>query len=326
MINIAVLGYGNIGGGVVDIIEQNSKYISDRTGQEVNVKYIIDIRDFKGHKYESKIIKDFNIALNDPEVSIVVEAIGGSHPAYDFTLASLKVGKSVVSSNKETVANFGAELLRVAKENNVKYLFEASVGGGIPIIRPLATSLAGNAVERIDGILNGTSNYILTQMERRGISMEEALKEAQANGYAEANPSADIEGTDSCRKICILAAMAYGVIIPYETVPTKGITDVTAEMIAEAKKNGKRIRLIATAEMSEDGKPSLSVAPREITEDNPLYNISDVFNGILVRGNAVGDVMFYGRGAGAMPTASAVLADIIDVITDDGVAPVWHTL
>jgi len=326
MINIAVLGFGTIGGGVVDIIEDNRKYIAQKTGEDVNVKYIIDIRDFSGHKYESKIIKDFNIVLSDPEVSIVVEAIGGSHPAYDFTLASLKAGKSVVSSNKETVANFGAELLKVAKENNVKYLFEASVGGGIPIIRPLATSLAGNAVERIDGILNGTSNYILTQMERRGISMETALKEAQAEGYAEANPAADIEGTDSCRKICILAAMAYGVIIPYETVPTKGITDVTPEMIAAAAKNGKKIRLIASAELGEDGKINLSVAPREIGEDNPLYNVNDVFNGILVRGNAVGDVMFYGRGAGAKPTASAVLADIIDVISDEGVAPVWKTI
>ncbi len=323
MINIAVLGYGNIGGGVVDIIEQNEKYIEERTGTPVNIKYIIDIRDFSGHKYESKIIKDFNIALNDPEVFIVVEAIGGSHPAYDFTLAALKAKKSVVSSNKETVANFGEELLRVAKENNVKYLFEASVGGGIPIIRPLATSFAGNAVERIDGILNGTSNYILTQMEQRGISMEEALKEAQAEGYAEANPAADIEGTDSCRKICILAAMAYGKIINYETVPTTGITAITKEKVAEAKANGKKIRLIASAELDANGNPSLCVAPRELTADNPLYNIDGVFNGILVKGNAVGDVMFYGRGAGAMPTASAVLADIIDVISGEGVAPVW---
>jgi len=186
-----------------------------------------------------------------------------------------------------------------------------------------STSLAGNAVERIDGILNGTSNYILTQMEKRGLSMEDALKEAQAEGYAEADPTADIEGFDSCRKICILAAMAYGILTPYETVPTKGITGITAEMIKTAAENGKKIRLIASAEMGEDGKVKLEVAPRELTEDNPLYNIDGVFNGILVRGNAVGDVMFYGRGAGAMPTASAVLADILDILSGEAAAPIW---
>ena len=323
MIQIAVVGFGNIGGGVVELIEQNKKYICQKLGTELNVKYIVDIRDFSGHKYEKKIVKDFDIVLNDPEVSIVVEAIGGSHPAFDFSYAALKAKKSVVTSNKETVANFGEILLETAKENGVRYLFEASVGGGIPIIRPLATCLAGNAVERIDGILNGTCNYILTQMENRGLSMEDALKEAQAEGYAEANPAADIEGIDSRRKICILAAMAYGVIAPETAVKTTGITGVTAGDIRSAAERGHRIRLIASASLKENGLPELEVAPREIGPDNPLYGVEGVFNGILVHGNAVGDLMFYGRGAGAMPTASAVLADIIDVVSGEGAAPEW---
>ncbi len=323
MINIAVVGYGTIGGGVVDIVEQNQKYIREKLGEELNVKYIVDIRDFSGHKYEKKIIRDFGVVLNDDEVSVVVEAIGGSHPAFDFSSAALKAKKHVVTSNKETVANFGEILLQTAKENGVRYLFEASVGGGIPIIRPLSACLAGNAVERIDGILNGTCNYILTQMETCGLSMEEALKEAQAEGYAEANPAADIEGIDARRKICILAAMAFGVIAPETAVRTTGITGVTAEDIRRAAEKGRRIRLIAGASLNEKGLPVLEVAPREIGPDNPLYGVEGVFNAILVHGNAVGALMFYGRGAGAMPTASAVLADIIAALSGEGGAPEW---
>jgi Homoserine dehydrogenase len=314
MVNIAILGFGVIGSGVADIISQNYELIKKHVIDDINIKYIVDLRDFKGHKLESKFTKDFKVVLNDPDVSVVIEMIGGSHPAYDFSLAALNAGKSVITSNKEVVANFGHELIAAADANNVKYMFEASVGGGIPIIRPISTSLAGNEIYEITGILNGTSNYILTQMELHNKSMADALKEAQEKGYAEADPSADIEGFDTCRKICILAGLAFGKLIPTSFVSVKGISDITLEDIENAKAENCAIKLLGRAVKLDTGKIHVSVAPYKVRKDNPLANINDVYNGILVRGDSFGDVMFYGKGAGSLPTASAVLSDLIEII------------
>lgn len=314
MIKIAVIGFGNIGGGLVELVERNKELISRDCGCEVEIKYIVDIRDFTGHPLESKIIKDFNIVLNDPEISVVAEMIGGSHPAFDFSVAALKAGKHVVSSNKEVVANFGEVLLKTAAENNVAYLFEAAVGGAIPIIRPMRESLSSDKVLSIDGILNGTTNYILTRMISGGKSFDEALSEAQKLGYAEADPSADVDGIDTCRKICILSALAYGTIYPSELVSTEGIRNITLRDVSDAAEFRSFIKLIAHTSKNADGKIMISVAPRFVPFKNPLSNVSDVFNGILVSGEAVGDLMFYGRGAGRIPTAGAVLADIVEII------------
>ena len=314
MVNIAILGFGVIGSGVADIISQNYELIKKHVLEDINIKYIVDLREFKGHKLESRFTKDFKVVLNDPEVSVVIEMIGGSRPAYDFSLAALNAGKHVITSNKEVVANFGHELIEAADKNNVKYMFEASVGGGIPIIRPLSSSLVGNEIYEISGILNGTSNYILTQMETQNKSLDEALAEAQQKGYAEANPSADIDGFDTCRKICILAGLAFGKLIPISFVSVRGIRDITSEDIAKAKAENFVIRVIGRAVKLDDGKVYISVAPYKVRKDNPLANINDVYNGILVRGDTFGDVMFYGKGAGSLPTASAVLSDLIDII------------
>ena len=314
MVKIAVIGFGNIGGGLVELVETNKEIIKKDLGTELEIKYIVDIRDFTGHPLEHKIVKDFNIVLNDPEVSVVAEMIGGSHPAFDFSLAALKAGKHVVSSNKEVVANFGEVLLAAAKENGVAYLFEASVGGAIPIIRPMRESLSSDNILSVNGILNGTTNYILTQMLVNGVSFDDALKEAQRLGYAEANPSADVDGIDACRKICILAALAYGTVYPSDLVSTEGIRAISSRDASDAAKLGASIKLIGHCEKTEDGKVLLCVSPRVIPASVPLYSVSDVFNGIMVSGEAVGDLMFYGRGAGRIPTAGAVLADIVEVV------------
>ena len=311
MIKIAILGYGVVGSGIYEVIMGHLDEIKDRTHEEIEVKYILDLRDFDvPHKH--LFVKDFDVILKDPEVAIVVEAMGGLHPAYDFAKAALENGKSVVTSNKEVVAEKGGELLNLAKKKNLNYLFEASVGGGIPIIRPINQCLAANNIDSVAGILNGTTNYILTEMFTNGKTFEAALKEAQNKGYAEANPSADVDGLDACRKICILASLCFGKHIYPKTVYTEGIRNIDNEVVALAEANGSIIKLIGKASLEKNGKIAVMVAPFVIKKSSPLYSVNDVFNGILVRGDALGDAMFYGKGAGKLPTASAAVADIID--------------
>ncbi len=316
MINIAILGFGVVGSGVASVISENADSLSERLcGEKLNVKHILDLRDFPDHPLGDRVTKDFDTILSDDEVLIVVETMGGSHPAYDFSKKALMAGKSVVTSNKEVVAKFGAELLSVARENGVSYLFEASVGGGIPIIRPMWQCLAANRILSVDGILNGTTNYILTKMFAEGWSFEDALKKAQELGYAEKNPAADVEGLDTCRKISILASLAYGSAINPEKVHCEGITEITSEQVAAAEKLGYRIKLLGRC-ADVNGKIYVITAPFLVPCEASIAGIDDVYNGISVCGNAVGDVMFYGRGAGALPTASAVMADVLDVIRD----------
>ena len=314
MIKIAVIGFGNIGNGFVELIESNKELIKKDCGTDVEIKYIVDIRDFTGHPLENKIINDFNVVLNDPEVSIVAEMIGGSHPAFDFSIAALRAGKHVVSSNKEVVANFGEQLLAAAAENKVAYLFEASVGGAIPIIRPMRESVSADTILAVNGILNGTTNFILTNMIYNGKTFDAALAEAQALGYAEANPSADVDGIDTCRKICILSALAYGVIYPCDSVHTEGIRSITKRDAEDASLLGASIKLIGNTKKLENGKVLIDVSPKIVPFSVPLASVNDVFNGIMVSGSAVGDLMFYGRGAGRIPTAGAVLADIVEIV------------
>ncbi len=313
MINVAILGFGVVGSGVAEVLTQNKKIIEDRLSTEVNIKYILDLREFPESPFGDLIIHDFNIILNDPDVNIVAEMMGGSHPAYDFSKAALIAGKSVVTSNKEVVANFGSELLSIAKAHNVAYLFEASVGGGIPIIRPMCNDLASNNITEISGILNGTTNYILTKMARDGVDFDTVLKEAQEKGYAERNPSADVDGLDAARKIVILSALAFGKAISPNDIHTEGITSITSDDVEAAASLGYSIKLIGYTS-KEDEKIIAMVSPRLIPYSNPLSSINDVFNGILLNGDMVGDVMFYGPGAGKLPTASAVCADIVDII------------
>lgn len=312
MINVAILGFGVVGSGIAEVLTTNKELIKQRIGEEINIKYILDLRDFPDSPFADKVVHDFNIILNDDEVSIVAEAMGGLHPAFDFSEQALKKGKSVVTSNKEVVAEKGDVLLRTAQENNVRYLFEASVGGGIPVLRPLGTCLAANKINEINGILNGTTNYILTQMIDFGKTFEVALKEAQQKGYAEANPTADVEGIDACRKICILAAIAFGKLINPSKVSTQGISKIRLEDVKNAAQAGYAIKLIGQAK-DVDGKMAVSVAPRLVPSTNLLSKVDDVFNGVMVNGNAVDDVIFIGRGAGMLPTASAVCADIVDI-------------
>ncbi len=325
MINIALLGFGVVGSGTAEVLTQNKAIIEKKIGQKINIKYILDLREFPDSPFGSLVVHDFNTIVNDPEVSVVAEMMGGSHPAYDFTIACLKAGKSVVTSNKEVVANFGTELLAVAKEHGVSYLFEASVGGGIPIIRPLREDLASNNVTAISGILNGTTNYILTKMDVEGASFEAVLKDAQAKGYAEANPAADVEGLDAARKIVILAAMAFGKRIDPNTILCEGITKITTADSELAKEMGYTIKLIGyTTKL--DGKILAMVSPRLVPMGNPIHGVNDVNNGILVTADMVGQVMFYGPGAGKLPTASAVTGDLVDVMghTPAGIiSPVW---
>ena len=312
MVNVAILGFGVVGSGVAEVLATNGSHIDKKVDDLIRLKYILDVRDFPDSPFADKVIHDFSIIENDPEVNIVVETIGGAKVALDFTRRALAAGKSVVTSNKELVAEHGCELLKLAQEKGVSYLFEASVGGGIPIIRPLNQCLAANEIEEIAGILNGTTNYILTRMIRAGLSFDAALKEAQQNGYAEQDPTADIEGHDACRKICILSSLSFGRHVYPSQVPTEGITGVTLADVAYADACGKKIKLLGRAIRRPDGKVCAFVAPHLVDVENPLAGVEDVFNAIAVRGNAIGDVMFYGRGAGKLPTASAVVADVID--------------
>ena len=311
MIKTAVMGYGTIGSGVVEILEQNKDVIAKRAGQEVELKYVLDLREFPDSPVADKIIHDFKTIETDEEVKIVVEAMGGLNPAYPFVKACLLGGKHVVTSNKALVAAYGTELLEIAREKKVNFFFEASVGGGIPIIRPLYRCLMGERIEEISGILNGTTNYILTKMDKEGESFENALKEAQNLGYAERNPEADVEGHDTFRKIAILTAMATGKEVNYEDIYTEGITKITDIDFKYAEKMGASVKLLGTSRMK-DGRVNAYVAPVMLDKTNPLYAVNDVFNGIMVKGNMLGTSMFYGSGAGKLPTASAVVADIIE--------------
>ena len=314
MAKIAIMGFGTVGAGVAEVARMNASSIAAKMGEEVYVKYILDVRDFPDSPYADRMIKDFSIIENDPEVEVVVETIGGARVALDFTRRALKAGKHVVTSNKELVATYGRELLEIAKEQNVNYLFEASVGGGIPLLRPLFQCLAANEIEEIAGILNGTTNYILTRMVKGGVSFAEALKEAQAKGYAEADPTADVEGIDAGRKICILSDLAWGKEVEPAKVRMEGISKLDLQDVATASAAGYSVKLLGRAIRMEDGKIAAFVAPHLVPQSSPISHVEDVFNGVCIRGNAVGDVMFYGRGAGDLPTASAVMGDVLDVI------------
>ncbi|RGY99950.1 homoserine dehydrogenase [Clostridium sp. AM58-1XD] len=313
MMYAAVMGYGTIGSGVVEILEQNRDVVAEQAGQEIEVKYVLDLREFPGTSVEKKIVHDFSVIQNDESVKIVVETMGGLNPAYPWVKACLEAGKHVVTSNKALVAAHGTELLEIAREKQVNFLFEASVGGGIPIIRPLYRCLMGEKIEEVTGILNGTTNYILTKMDQEGASFEEVLKEAQALGYAERNPEADVEGHDTCRKIAILTAMVTGKEVNYEDIHTEGITKITEEDFQYADKLGASIKLFGSSQIK-DGNVHAWVAPVMIGPEHPLFAVNDVYNGIMVKGNMLGTTMFYGRGAGKLPTASAVVADMIEAV------------
>ncbi len=314
MVQVAVMGHGVVGSGVVEVLENHRESIAKRAKEEINIKYILDIREFPDSPYADKFTKSFDDILNDDDVKVVAEVMGGVNPAYDFTKKLLLAGKSVVTSNKELVATKGAELLEIAKQKNANYLFEASVGGGIPIIRPMSQCLAANDVVEVAGILNGTTNFILTKMIREHMGFEDALKMAQQLGYAEKDPTADVEGHDACRKIAILASLAYGKHIYPELVHTQGITRIALEDVAYAASWGGVIKLIGQVKRLDDGKLDITVEPMFIESSSQLAGVDDVFNGILVKGDATGDVVFYGKGAGKLPTASAVVADIIDCV------------
>ena len=311
MIKIAVLGYGTVGSGVVEVLETNRASIAKRAGDVLDVKYVLDLRDFPGDPVQEKIVHDYNVILNDDEVRIVVEVMGGVEPAFTFVKQALTAGKNVATSNKELVAKHGAELLEIAREHSVNFMFEASVGGGIPIIRPLIQSLTADEIMEITGILNGTTNYMLTKMSEEGLDYADVLKDAQEKGYAERNPAADVEGYDACRKIAILGSLAYGQQVDFEDIYTEGITKITDTDFLYAKKLGVAIKLLATCRQVDD-RIFAMVSPMMIGSDHPLYNVSDVFNAVFVNGNMLGDAMFYGRGAGKLPTASAVVADVVE--------------
>lgn len=312
MIKIAILGYGTIGSGVVEVLHTNRESIAKRAGDEIEVKYILDLRDFPGDPMENKVIHDYDVIAEDPEIQVVVEAMGGVEPAYTFVKRALLAGKNVTTSNKALVAKHGAELIAIAKQQSINFLFEASVGGGIPIIRPLNSSLTADEIEEITGILNGTTNYMLSKMTFEGLEFEDVLKDAQSRGYAEADPTADIEGYDACRKIAILTSLVCGQQVDFEDIYTEGITKITADDIKYAKAMGRVIKLLATSRKTEEGYCAL-VAPFMLSQQHPLYSVNDVFNAIFVHGNVLGDAMFYGSGAGKLPTASAVVADIVDI-------------
>ncbi len=326
MLQIALLGFGVVGSGTAEALTENKKHIAAYCGDEVNIKYILDLREFPEHPLGDRVVHDINIILNDPEVILVAEMMGGAHPAYDFTRAALEAGKSVVTSNKEVVATFGVELLALAREKGVSYLFEASVGGGIPIIRPMQTDLASNEILAVSGILNGTTNYILTQMKEAGAEFSDALAEAQRLGYAEANPAADIEGLDAARKISILAALAFGVLPDPNRIPTVGITGITRDHTAVADAFAASVKLIGHTKRIGDCVLAM-VAPFLVPASNPICHVDGVFNGILVDANILGRALFYGAGAGKLPTASAVVADIVDILSHRAsvrLSPVWR--
>ena len=290
---MAILGYGTVGSGVFQIIKENKELITNKAGQEIDIKYVLDLREFPGDPCENVLVHDYNIILNDPEVEVIIEVMGGLKPSYDFVKSALEAGKSVCTSNKELVAKYGAELIKIAQQHNRNFLFEAAVGGGIPIIRPLNMHITADKICEITGILNGTTNYILTKMDKEGADFDSTLKQAQDLGYAERNPEADIEGYDAVRKIAILASLAKGKTVNFEEIYTEGISKITAEDFNQ---------VVA------------SVAPRLLAPDHPLFNVSGVVNGILVRGNMVGDLVFIGSGAGKLPTASAVVSDVVDSV------------
>lgn len=314
MANFAIMGFGTVGKGVAEVLRMNSASIAEKIGEPLNLKYILHRRDLSDSPYADLIVKDFSILENDPELDVVVECIGGAKAALEFTRRALLAGKHVVTSNKEVVASHGKELLAIAKEKNVNYLFEASVGGGIPVLRPLFQCLAGNQIEEIAGILNGTTNYILTRMVVGGVSFQEALQEAQEKGYAEADPTADVEGLDACRKICILSDLAWGREVSPDLVSTQGISAIDLQDVAIASGAGYRIKLLGRAKKLSDGRQAAWVAPHLVPVTSPIATVDDVYNAIMIRGNAAGDTMFYGRGAGSLPTASAVMGDVIDVL------------
>lgn len=326
MVQIAVLGYGTVGSGVVEVINTNQEIVNKNAGEEINIKYVLDLRDFPGDPVQEKIVHDYEVIINDPEIKVVVEVMGGTNPAYSFVKRALESGKSVCTSNKELVAKHGTELLAIAREKNVNFLFEASCGGGIPIIRPLNTSLTADDIDEISGILNGTTNYILSKMADDGADFDVVLKDAQEKGYAERNPAADVEGWDACRKIAILSSVATGKFVDFEDVYTEGITEITATDIKYAKAWGASVKLLATSRKTADGIYAM-VSPVMIDRKHPLYSVNDVFNAIFVHGNVLGDAMFYGSGAGKLPTASAVVSDVIEAVKHLGVnvVPGWNS-
>ena len=317
MIKVAVLGYGTIGAGVVEVLQKNADSIEKKAGERIEVKRILDLRDFPGDPNADLVVHDYNIIKEDEEIKIVVECMGGLEPAYTFVKTALLQGRSVATSNKELVAKHGAELIAIARAKNANFLFEASVGGGIPIIRPLTQCLTADVIEEISGILNGTTNYILTKMENEGRAFDEVLKDAQAKGYAELHPEADIEGYDACRKIAILTSLAYGKQVDFEDIHTEGITNITAEDIRYAQAMHSSIKLLGKS-WTADGKLYAMVCPMLLDNSHPLAGVHDVFNAIFVHGNMVDDTMFYGKGAGKLPTASAVAADVVDCVKHSG--------
>nr|MCR5154733.1 homoserine dehydrogenase [Lachnospiraceae bacterium] len=321
---IAVLGYGTIGSGVVEVIDTNRESIAKRAGEEIEVKYVLDLRDFPGSRIEKILTHDYRQIVEDPEVGVIVETMGGTEPAYTFVKEALLRGKSACTSNKELVAKHGAELLEIARQKKVNFLFEASVGGGIPIIRPLNQSITADEIEEISGIVNGTTNYILTKMSKEGMSFDTALARAQAKGYAERNPEADIEGKDAGRKLAILSSLASGKQVDFEDIYMEGISKITESDFKYAEALGAQIKLIARSKR-QDGSFVAMVTPMLIRQTNPLYSVSGVFNAILVKGNMLGNVMFYGAGAGKLPTASAVVSDVIDAIKHKGknIITIW---
>lgn len=324
MTKVAVLGFGTVGSGVVEVIETNHDTILAKTGMDLIVKYVLDLRDFPGNPIQDRIVHDYDVIINDPEVAVVVEVMGGVEPAFTFSKRALEAGKSVCTSNKELVARHGTELQAIAKEHNASYLFEASCGGGIPIIRPLRTSLTADVVDEITGILNGTTNYILTKMIEEGLEFADVLKDAQAKGYAERNPEADVEGHDACRKIAILSSLAYGKRVDFTDIYTEGITKITSADIAYAKKMEKTIKLLAYSSRQGDQVMAM-VAPYLVSKNDPLFAVNGVFNAIFVHGNMLGDAMFYGRGAGKEATASAVVGDVVEaaMTLGTGVVSSW---
>ena len=313
MVNVAILGFGVVGGGVAELLTKNENEVSSLGGDRINIKYILDLRDFPDSPFADRVIHDFNIILSDPKVDCVIEVMGGSHPAYEYTVSALKAGKSVITSNKEVVAAFGDEFLALAEKNGVSYRFEAAVGGGIPVIAPLIGFVGQNKITEIRGILNGTTNYILTKMFTFGAGFEESLKDAQDKGYAEKNPDADILGIDACRKIAILSSLATGKLVPTQQVHTEGITDIRKEDVKEAEKLGMQIKLLGRSIITEGGN-FIMVAPFMIPSDSPLYSVSGVYNAVEVVGQPIGSIMFYGPGAGAGATASAVVGDLMQIM------------
>ena len=312
MINIAVLGYGTVGSGVVEVIRTNHELINKRAGEEIKIKYVLDLREFPGDPVEEILVHDFEQIVNDPEVKIVVEVMGGTGAAYTFTKRALEAGKSVCTSNKALVAQYGPELMEIAKEKKINFLFEASCGGGIPIIRAINGSLTADEIDEVSGILNGTTNYMLDKMITEGADFNTVLKEAQEKGYAEADPTADVEGQDACRKIAILSSLAYGKFLNFENIYTEGITKITPEDMEYAREMGRSIKLLGTSKKLGDDSFYALVAPFLVGQENPLYGVKGVFNSIFVHGNMLGDAMFYGSGAGKLPTASAVAADVVE--------------